>query len=719
MGKNDFFAIDARTIFQLGKEAIENELLAISELVKNAYDADASECTVDFMMYKKRNEENTASAHTIYIKDTGHGMSLDDLKKNWLRIGTMNKLNDKFTPKGRRKIGEKGIGRLALNRLGNLVNIYSHKKGSQPVRLTINFEKFKNGLNLGEIPIYLEELPVDNPKISNDYFGTIIEIKELLDSWNEDKIIELENKTITLQNPFANIRMDKDNKIVIENENEIKIKNTDIKINIFINSKPFNSETTEIIECLRHSLFRAHIIADSSNNTWKYNFSFHPYSKMTKVAADNKKIDEFLPIKIKGDNKIINIEPDTINFGKIEITVFAYDFSSLVNKLSPFSTIRNIKRIVKELGGIKVFRDNQRVYNYGEIGTDWLDLDIRRLNNPSKFLSNNVLFGNVTLDRDDSTGLKEKTNREGFIDDDYFKKFKKIVQSAIDDFSSEVGMYKDRIKKMYQGTNKRVRADEIFDDLIDTIELSFIDEIIKENIKGYVILYKEQMDYIKNVLFNVSINAMDYITIFHDLESKLIQLKERVSLIKNDQRISRQFAEIITFVKGHNDMIRDKDRRKYKINNMLDDLLFEESFYLERNKVDLQTNFSATEKKVFIFHQPSVKRVLNNIITNSVYWTSANERSIISIKTEIERNYLVIIIDDNGPGFDGDIEYLKEPFVTRKKGNMGLGLGMFIIDELMQKQRGYVEFSNDSEIENGGARVKIFFENEKDEVETI
>ena len=368
-----------------------------------------------------------------------------------------------------------------------------------------------------------------------------------------------------------------------------------------------------------------------------------------------------------------------------------------------------MKRIIKELGGVKVFRDNQRVYNYGENGNDWLELDVKRLNRPGATLSNNVIIGTVTLDRSSSTGLVEKTNREGFIEDLLSIRFKNIVQYVMFEFSSEVQQFKKRIKDYYEEAKKKIKSDEIYENIISVIDLAQIDETIKTDLKHHVILYKEQMDYIKEVLFNVSINTFDYINIFHDLEEKLHTLQINTYTQTKNSILKNEFDELIKFVKTHNDMIRDRDIKTYIVNIMLDNYLEEQRYYLLRNNIQIIKDFSITKDMTILFHQPSVKRVLNNIISNSVYWTSLNERRIISLKTNIEDDYLIIIIDDNGPGFDGDIDFLREPFVSRKRGNIGLGLGLFIIDELMQKQNGKAEFSNDSEIERNGARVKLFF----------
>ena len=89
---------------------------------------------------------------------------------------------------------------------------------------------------------------------------------------------------------------------------------------------------------------------------------------------------------------------------------------------------KGLKEFLDNNGGIRVYRDGIRVYDYGEEGNDWLSLDIRRVNIPTKRVSNNLIISAIELDREKSSDLIEKTNREGFIENDaYFT----IAQSIL------------------------------------------------------------------------------------------------------------------------------------------------------------------------------------------------------------------------------------------------------------------------------------------------
>lgn len=702
-----FFKIDARTIFQLGKEAIENEMIAISEIVKNAYDADSLVCNINFEEVDLNNGDTWIKS--ITISDKGIGMSMADVESNWLRIGTDNKLYENETKiYKRRKIGEKGIGRLALNRLGSQVEIITRKKGHKPVRLHINFHTFKNGLDLVNVPVTIEN--IENNDDYQEIFphGTIIKIFDLEDDWDTKKIEELENRTISLQNFLEDIHIDENNELsMISRSNNIQ--SDSFKINYYTNNRSMNSKLSQPIDYLQQSMFRMVAIIDSVNNTWDYVYSFNPYGKMSKLDRTITKSKNNLILDPNAKSGTI-IQKDNIKLGRIKVYLFGYNFDNEIKEYVANTDFRQIKKTIKDVGGVKVYRDNQRVYNYGEPRTDWLELDSKRVNRPGRYLSNNVIVGAVDITRKNTDGLVEKTNREGFVDNKHYQRFKDIVASIVYDFSHKVQNDKARIKRLYGKAKQNLKSDSIFEDIIDTIDSSNISEVIKTEIKDGLYLYKEQLDYIKGVLFNVSVNAMDYLTIFHDLEDQLIVIKDRISKLTTDPESLRNLEETIDFVKNHNNIIRDKDIKNYNVNVLIDGILYEERYKLSKNNIILKTDFSKTKNLMIKLHRSSVKRIINNIISNSIYWTALNEKKIILVKTDAVEDKLTITIDDNGPGFDGDIEYLKEPFVTKKTvDEPGIGLGLFIIKELMNNSNGNVVFNNESEIEKNGARVILEF----------
>ena len=138
------FSISARTAILLGRENISSPTIAIIELVRNAYDADATRVVVRFRNASKPNG-------TIEIIDNGHGMNWNDILEKWMVIGTNNKVVSPLSPGNRRKVGEKGIGRFALDRLGGnvvLTTTSSLSKDEPTYKLSIDWNKYFGSVNL-------------------------------------------------------------------------------------------------------------------------------------------------------------------------------------------------------------------------------------------------------------------------------------------------------------------------------------------------------------------------------------------------------------------------------------------------------------------------------------------------------------------------------------------------------------------------------------------
>ena len=123
------FKPKARLILQLGDRLIANEKIAISEIVKNSYDACARKVTVTM------NNINNPDKAEIIISDDGKGMDLDILENVWMEPGTDYKEkqleNSEFSDCNRLPIGEKGIGRFGVHKLGNKIELISKKKNSK------------------------------------------------------------------------------------------------------------------------------------------------------------------------------------------------------------------------------------------------------------------------------------------------------------------------------------------------------------------------------------------------------------------------------------------------------------------------------------------------------------------------------------------------------------------------------------------------------------
>ena len=186
------FDVSPRIIKILGEELIHDKKIAISELVKNAYDADASVV------------KTTIGDDEIIIEDDGHGMNADIIENYWLKPGSSGKRNSaQRTPKfARLPLGEKGVGRLGVHRLGDKIEVVSKTKNDREVFFKLDWAKFEDADSLSDIPpITIEES--DHPSIfSNDETGTKLTIQKLKEKFEKKDISILHNDLIKLLSPF-------------------------------------------------------------------------------------------------------------------------------------------------------------------------------------------------------------------------------------------------------------------------------------------------------------------------------------------------------------------------------------------------------------------------------------------------------------------------------------------------------------------------------------
>lgn len=118
------FTVDADLVSRLGNELVARQETALSELVKNAYDADATQVTLRFI-------DSLTKGGTLVIEDNGVGMTKEQLISGFMRISSGDKLLHPVSQNYHRsKAGQKGIGRFAVQRLGGILEIKTRSESS-------------------------------------------------------------------------------------------------------------------------------------------------------------------------------------------------------------------------------------------------------------------------------------------------------------------------------------------------------------------------------------------------------------------------------------------------------------------------------------------------------------------------------------------------------------------------------------------------------------
>lgn len=457
----------ARLLLQLGDQLIKNESIALTELVKNSYDADANNVSI-YM-------ENVDSFEkgVIIIEDDGFGMTPEIVENVWLEPGSDFKTQyiaeNKTTPKYERfPIGEKGIGRFGVHKLGNVIELTTKSANEKEVYVHIDWRDFNNYKYLSEVPIkvVIRHIP---QFFTEGKTGTNIVISKLRKTWERGIAREVKRSINSLSSPFN--------------------KKDSFHTEFEIFDKPgWFEDLVEWKDVKEYSLFY-YKIKMKGKEIISFEYKFTPWNTMSKlfprdIGLDDKLLETEKILKRGDKNNKEIIDLSKHNIGEVEFEGYIFDLDSFILKLG-VSDKAGFRKYLKSNGGIKVFRDGLRVYDYGEPENDWLGLDYRRFQNPSKAISNNLIIGSISLSRAESTDLIEKTNREGFVENEAYNDFKNAILHCLDVVESIRQIDKKKLKDIYGPTPKSAPLSSTIAEAKIFIEEKVKDPEVKDKILHY------------------------------------------------------------------------------------------------------------------------------------------------------------------------------------------------------------------------------------------
>lgn len=372
------FSVDASHISRLGRELVVKKETAVSELAKNAYDADATQVTLTF-------EDAELAGGNLIIDDDGNGMNRNQLIAGFMRISTPDKIHDRYSPKYKRlRAGRKGIGRFAAHRLGKKLTVITQTKDmSLALQVEIDWAKFEMEQELVIISNQVKEIA------KTKKHGTTLVIHDLEDGWTVDAIKKTYRYLNDLLQPFPI-------------------------------SKTFGVEATD-------PGFDVKITTDLRGEKQEI-------ASIEKIIYDNAlaiitaKVDQYgkgsWSIKSKQleiDEKNLPSAPKEFRYSHIKdvnLKAYYYIHSS---EVLPKNVIKQIRELAEERGGIRVYRNGFRVLPYGESNDDWLHFDernARRVILPP--FRNQNFFGFVELIDPEGSVFEETASREGLLETEGF-----------------------------------------------------------------------------------------------------------------------------------------------------------------------------------------------------------------------------------------------------------------------------------------------------------
>lgn len=756
----------------LGNELIGNDGLAIFEIVKNSYDADAETVSISFV------DLNTPQ-QKIIIEDDGHGMTTDIIKNVWLTIGTDHKRGKNRLPSskyGRISLGNKGVGRLAVHKLAQVITLETQAIGdSFSNRFTIDWEKLIKSKE------FIQELEVEIEKVDSSLFekghGTRIILSGLNSSnWTKAGLRELVRKIENIKNPFSEI----DNFSVHIDAGEYNHWLTDIKSSTEIlkdslyqfkfeiepqvigektvteyldylsflkqeedklrkvEEKRIQSKTKatkkQMIEEMKlKENIKTHLNT-AAKFKWKYFFNAHPHTKISKrklerwETPDTFMIGDLFKNMNEEDHSVFLRNRDLINIGNIKGRYYAFNQNSKLLSLYFGGQITAVKDYIQNNCGVKIYRDNIRVYNYGEPYDDWLKLDLLKIQRTADHFGKKVTIGAIELKLDQSEkGLIEKTNREGFNENQYYDKFQTLVRYTFQFFEKTAAKDKDHILE-YIDDIKNINKPGLSETLHE-LNNKLKEKKLEKQFAPLIQRVEKDYNDMRDIMLNSGMTGLNLGVVFHEIDREM-------NFINNDLKsdtdididnIRGRVKNLIVILETFSPILKQNQS-----GNILASALIEKARNIHRNRYNYhQVIFSSpiltNEASDFKIKGPMnlLIAMLSNLIDNSIYWLRVKQdedqdkekKYGILITSDLNTfDAPALIIADNGTGFSMEPEEMVQPFRTNKPG--GMGLGLYYTDMVMKLIGGKMTFPdskdmNIPDVYNGACIALIFPKNTK------
>lgn len=692
------FTVDSGLINRLGIELVGKAETAVSELIKNAYDADATEVTVEFI-----NTDDKGG--TLIITDNGLGMTEDQLINGFMRISSTEKIhNPKSLLFKRTRAGKKGIGRFATQRLGEHLSITTQAKDSNQVTtIDIDWNLYKSDTDLESIKFPLSRNIVDVQKS-----GTCLEISGLREKWTTSSIEKIFSYVNSLFQPNYLSERSKTNNIAVKNEASFKF--SFIKDGVEIKNKidNFYEEALVAIEGYIGDNHEGVVSIDSLQLKW----------------------DVHLLERVEYDNK--NTGTTISSFPLLKNVRFkAYYFIYEKDKYKAVSEneIKLLNKLSSTISGIRLYRNGFRVLPFGEPTDDWIHINQRWGNSSGTNIpfSTKHLFGFVEIIDDENNGksmFQETSSREGLIENEAFEQLINFVGTALD-------IARKKLQSIIKSKKNRNKTDI-------TISSEQKNKTDKEAIVSYKndivsaiesnVIYNKDEKQQKKAEVEVRVNKIKELIKENDMLRVLASLGLSIGNFAHEVRTLQNYIynniysiEAIHFdnnTKGYLDNLKSDFDELFKFTNYFEvgesqlrdqvkipinlNTVVRQFVKIVPQSIDVkveQLNYDVITKPM---HPSEWSSILSNLYSNSRKAIKRNNcKGKILIQIGVEKDNTFLLFNDNGDGIkDENKDYIFDAFFTTSRPVsydspssehlIGTGLGLKIIKDIILDNKGTI-----------------------------
>lgn len=708
------FSSDSQLLSELGERLIASTKVALTELIKNAYDADATKCNI---WLEDDNE-------TLIVQDDGHGMTEQEFRENWMTIATSNRSRNPRSRRYNREVtGSKGVGRFAVRNLGlelELESIAKDPTENEYRRLVADFDwrEFESGSGLQEMEI--EYRLYEDAKEEDE--GTTLRITDLQDEWSQEKLEEASGEVLDIV------------------------------------SAPYEPEPSEVVS------------ADSEDDPG-FSVYFAPPGEGTVAESPAKEIynrwTSLVEIELDEDTVIYRFKHQNRDD---EYRVFTYTLdeallSELNGEIRHFNqkkgqfrgmeTLdgRSVPSWLRENGGVRVIDKGFRMPPYGDRENDWLNLSESQARRERQWRSpiteqlfpeneldisvhraqlglprKNSLLGSVRVssyrggDQEQPNRLVPAMDRQGFIENEAFYQLQSIVRGAIEGLSI-INKQEEKRKRIERADEKRSQFGDQTQATIESIENSpEIDPETKEDlvsdVKKLEETASESVEAEREAREAVeSMNLLGAVTAFMSHESsnildkaegllrqwKSIPEEERSTnlqeTIEETERLVSDFRSHLGYAENFMENLSSQEESEINPKSQVRHVVSRFDSRLETYSIQVENEIdfelSGPEMNVAVY-----SGVLTNLLTNAIKAVSETsapaEGNKIRFEAENSAEYHKIRVIDNGVGIPEEDEgKIFDPlYSTTEPGgpeSVSAGLGLYIVQRVVDNENGNIE----------------------------
>lgn len=713
------FSVDAQLLKELGERLIGKPSIALAEMVKNAYDADATFAEIVFEPEKKI---GSVVKGEIIVRDDGHGMTFEEFRDFWMRVGTTHKTDKEYSRYfHRRMTGSKGIGRLSVQFLARQFEMKTVPKDSNGTWL-LAYIDWEDAIQVQEGRKDLTSVTVvyeirhDTPPFEH---GAELRLFDLKQDWRERSLRELAQEVWWLQPPFRREMAS----LPLPEQFEIRFRGVENLFREFQEqlNAVFNIQIATIKGLYRDSVAKIAIeLLDNRNqnvvqtNTYRYSLS--------EIADEKYREQSREPAK-------------QLKKANFEIRIYKGE-----GRQSLGISVGDLREYLERFAGVHVYDGPFRLPYYGEFENDWLKIEADHSQRAivSKLLPEQIqnafkdvperlrylptmrrMIGKVEINTGEEPNLRITSARDRLEDSEAHEDLRYVVRYALDLYAYHAAK---RAMQEKAQTNPTERPSESIRRIEDVIvryksalpaearrDLTKVLKDVEKSVKQVERTEQEREQTNLAILAPLATAGISSLAIQHELRKQFGKLDETVLKLKAvstgnfklDEKISevtdslerwleraRATNRIFDYMTG--DTMRE--RKRYRVKKVVDSIFEQMSFMA----LGVSLDTSRIPDELFLPEASFAEwgAIFQNIFSNAFNAMYREPVRIFSISALVRDNRRILLVQDTGIGVDlNDAERLFEPFERaidddpsrRRLGYGGTGLGLTIVRLLCNK----------------------------------